>query len=198
MIVVALTLCVAGACSFGSTNDSAASPESGAAARDSLPTPIQDGVWNNLSVEQARALASFPLAIPDPMPDSLEIITIMVSTSPPSGVQGKSNYAEVHIANAGGTSRIVLTETTRELHLNAGPSAIHSTLDINSTSIDKVADPRGGGKTTLSYSWNSDGVWYSLVALMPSANVTEAQLEQVLADIIESHATLANEWEGPV
>lgn len=182
MIVVALTLCVAGACSFGSTNDSAASPESGAAARDSLPTPIQDGIWNALTVEQARALASFPLAIPDPMPDSLQLTNIVVTTSPPSGALGTANHAELHIVDAGDTSTILLEQTTVPRESTDSPSATRTELDINGWTIEKVVDQRGGDKSVVSYTWDSEGVWYALTATMPS-DVTEVQLEQLIANL---------------
>ncbi|MCO5175760.1 MAG: hypothetical protein M9890_02155 [Thermomicrobiales bacterium] len=183
VVTVGAALFATSACNTDSTHDSASSPISSAAASLVLPTPIQDGVWNALTVEQARALASFPLAIPDPMPDSLQLTNIVVMTSPPSGALGKTNYAEVHIMSTSGTSKIVLTETTRETQLNVGDSVTRRTLDINGTSVDKVDDPRGDGKTTLSYSWNSNGVWYSVVALMPSADVTETQLEQLITNL---------------
>jgi len=177
-VVVILTLAFTIGCVTDSSDAGSGSP-----ATITLPTPIQDGVWNNLTVEQARALASFPLLVPVPIPAPLELTNIIVLASPTTGSHGTAHYAELHFRAQADTPAVQLLEITSENTVNAGPSAKRSTLEINGWTIHKVTDPRGGGKTTLSYSWNSDGTSYALVALLPPSNVTEVQLEQLIANL---------------
>jgi hypothetical protein len=57
-------------------------PGSSPAARDILPTPDAEGVYMDVTFDEARQLTPFPLVMPETIPDGLEAPTIALLSAP--------------------------------------------------------------------------------------------------------------------
>lgn len=158
-------------------------PDEGEVAqRVPVPSPVQEWLWSGLTIEQARELVPFPVAVPDPIPDRLSLTNVTVAKVPPTTATTSPNQVVLYFSDPETATKVQLEETTLRREVAIGPSASQSTIEINGQSITKIVEPRSSGQTIVTYLWNQRDLWFVLASLTTSAE-TEQRLEKLIASI---------------
>jgi len=149
----------------------------------SAPTPDADGMYRDLSAEQARAIVPFNLVWPANVPGPLVQNGIQVAESPPTPA-GDRGYRVISFYD-GATP----TETYQYLQANRTPANIPrpeaTPTEISDTSVSMTTQDRPDGSAVVSWEWTADDVFRQVTVSAHDDNDIDAGTALVRA-IIES------------
>lgn len=163
-----------------STLDTSASPVA------QLPTPDAEGVYRDLTVEQARAIVPFDLVFPENLSEPLAPAGIQVIESPPVRTGGWV-YQVTAYYEAGASG-----DTYQYLQSNQTPSdgsASDATpTEIAGTSVSTTTLTRPDGSAVATWEWTDGEVFRQVVASVKD-DTTEALAENLVAAILVAGTT---------
>lgn len=154
-----------------------------------LPTPDALGDYRELTVEQARALATFDIVLPDDIPAGLEAPTIMLSSPPalspesptpaPSmatmffDVTGSEPQNAIQfVQRAGGTGTVDTEGDT-------------TTIEVNGRTINKSISVNASGDPIVMYWWSRDDDVHQQVVAVLRGGLTEDTVNDLVDAIAE-------------
>lgn len=150
------------------------------------PTPDAEGVYRDLTVEQARAIVPFGLVFPANLPDPLAQEGIQVIESPPVRTGGRV-YQVTAYYEAGASG-----DTYQYLQSNQTPSdgsvSDATPTEIAGTSVSTTTLTRPDGSAIVTWEWTDGEIFRQVVASVKDDN-TEALAEILVSSILVSDTT---------
>ena len=164
-----------------STLDASASPVA------QLPTPDAEGVYRDLTVEQARAIVPFGLVFPTKLPDPLAQEGIQVIESPPVRTGGRVYQVTAYY------KAVASGDTFQYLQSNQTPSdgsASDATpTEIAGTSVSTTTLTRPDGSAIVTWEW-TDGEVFRQVAASVKDDAAKATAERLVMAIIDAEPSM--------
>lgn len=170
--------------------DDEATAEPGAEGTPSQPGP-QEGMFPDLTVEEANEMTDFEVKEPQEIPEGVEFQSIMGMASQEASEEERSEEAATIIFSYTQPSEeegaqplpIEITQSS-ELDLSASlpPDTEQEEVTIGDREVTRVNVTDQSGNDVLAYMWNEDDIHYSLAAIM-GPDLEESELENMLASI---------------
>lgn len=156
----------------------------------SQPGP-QEGMFFDLTIEEANDLTDFEVKEPTEIPESVEFQTIMGMASQGASEEERSEEAATIIfaytqPAEDETQQGLPVELTQssELDMTASlpPETDQEQVTIGDREVTQVNITDESGNNIVAYMWNENDIYYSLAAIL-GPNLEESQVEDMLASI---------------
>lgn len=125
------------------------------------PTPDADGLYRDLSAEQAHAIVPFALVWPTDVPEPLALKGIQVAESPPTPA-GDRGYRVISFYSGASP-----TGTYQYLQSNRSPASVPrpdaTPTEIGDTSVSMTTQNRPDGSAVVSWEWTADDIFRQVV-----------------------------------
>ncbi|MCO5176515.1 MAG: hypothetical protein M9890_06040 [Thermomicrobiales bacterium] len=149
------------------------------------PTPDADGLYRDLSAEQAQAIVPFALVWPTDVPEPPALNGIQVAESPPTPA-GDRGYRVISFYSGASPTR-----TYQYLQSNRSPASVPrpdaTPTEIGDTSVSMTTQNRPDGSAVVSWEWTADDIFRQVVVSAHDDNDIDAGTALVRG-IIEADA----------
>lgn len=157
---------------------------------EGTPGP-QEGMFFDLTVEEANEMTDFEVKEPQEIPEGVEFQAIMGMASQQASEEERSEEAATIIFSytqppeeEGAQPLPVEITQSSELDLSASlpPDTEQEEVTVGDREVTRVNVTDQSGNDVLAYMWNEDDIHYSLAAIM-GPELEESELETMLASI---------------
>lgn len=153
--------------------------------------PANEGIFFDLSFEEANELTDFDLREPEEVPEDIEFQTITAFASPEAtGEQLSEEATTVTMSYTQPTSEempqglpLEFTQTS-EMDMTEGlpEEAEQESVSIEDRDVTRVTLSQQGGEEIVAYMWQDGDIYFSLAAVM-GPELEESTLESIVASV---------------
>jgi TolB protein len=167
-----------------------------------LPTPDDSGIVRTTSFIEAQALVTFPLVMPDPLPDGVTFGGATVEFSPPgtTGTPGAAGWGvardvtfNFNVTSADPNVRppgIQLLQSTLHNEVAADEHTTVTQVTLGGKLVTKSLLKRDTGGDVLTYAWNTETVSYTVITVLRDGMTEELAAALVAATPLPDGATI--------
>jgi|GEM_PF-4806963 len=147
-----------------------------------VPTPDTGWVYQNLTAEQARDLAPFPIQVPERLPEGMSGPIISVSKSPVVGTDESVIDVAIVVQVGDSFAREQIEYVQSDAPPSSSPGDDATTIDLAGHPVTKWIAEQDDSRPMIVYSWQIDGV-YSIVTAVLSDRLPESRVEAFVSAI---------------
>jgi hypothetical protein len=198
VVVVAITTLVAIGIARSQDGDTvqaetAQTPTAQAGSPLAAPSPDADGIYHDLTVEQAKRVVPFDLVMPDVLPENLAASLITVEESDRiEGLVTRPDEKMYVVTTTYGPANARTHEAIRYIQSNrimeTPPWGEMSEVELGGKAINKAIMESAGEPTVAIYWWQADGIHARVVTEMESDSMIDI-VEQLVAAIQTARPT---------
>jgi hypothetical protein len=160
-----------------------------------VPAPDENGMYRDITLEQAQAIVPFEIVVPERVPVGLEPTGFNLVSSPPLADGSRRYTVQTWFALSGEESSlhhsIQFEQEQNRLTLDM-PNAETTTTTINGIAVDRIVGTNAGGDPLLAYTWRDNGVSFMILAAL-EGDLTSGLVESLVLAILVPPGPTADE-----